>query len=399
VENNFRFPRQYYDQETGLHYNYFRDYNPGIGRYIEPDPIGLMGGINVYAYCMNDPINMADPSGQVGIPGIIIGAASGGLAGFVAGAQAGNIWAGVVGGAGGALIGGFVGGVGGFAFSPEVGAIVGGIAGGLIGGASGGVIAKKLEDPYASTAEKLQATAKGAGIGIATGTIAGALGVTATSIGATGYAISLASAVITTPIACVLGIFSDLFIGRNSEGDISSTIPFSYGFGYVPPDPPTIDRNTSKTISVIGGIPPYTWSVSGTGFNLEETETQGLSNALIADDTACGTAKITVTDASGKTTIFKVRCTAGYWRCIEGICHGYDVACCGEVDYQACYWSRCYCQMYSWYPCFTCTTNVWKCGPSPCTPDPGWCSGGCSLNASYGWCSKDVLGIREWVCY
>ncbi|MBW1741158.1 MAG: RHS domain-containing protein [Deltaproteobacteria bacterium] len=41
VENNFRFPGQYYDQETGLHYNYFRDYHPGIGRYIEPDPLSL----------------------------------------------------------------------------------------------------------------------------------------------------------------------------------------------------------------------------------------------------------------------------------------------------------------------------------------------------------------------
>ncbi|RLE48738.1 MAG: hypothetical protein DRJ18_01365 [Candidatus Methanomethylicota archaeon] len=41
VGNNFRFPGQYYDQETGLHYNYFRDYHPGIGRYIEPDPLSL----------------------------------------------------------------------------------------------------------------------------------------------------------------------------------------------------------------------------------------------------------------------------------------------------------------------------------------------------------------------
>ena len=38
VVNNFRFPGQYYDQETGLHYNYHRDYHPGIGRYVEPDP-------------------------------------------------------------------------------------------------------------------------------------------------------------------------------------------------------------------------------------------------------------------------------------------------------------------------------------------------------------------------
>jgi RHS repeat-associated protein len=50
VENNFRFPGQYYDQETGLHYNYFRYYHPTTGRYVTPDPIGLEGGINPFLY-------------------------------------------------------------------------------------------------------------------------------------------------------------------------------------------------------------------------------------------------------------------------------------------------------------------------------------------------------------
>jgi RHS repeat-associated protein len=62
VENPFRFPGQYYDPETGLHYNYFRYYNPQTGRYMTPDPIGLEGGINLYLY-LNDPINWADPLG------------------------------------------------------------------------------------------------------------------------------------------------------------------------------------------------------------------------------------------------------------------------------------------------------------------------------------------------
>jgi RHS repeat-associated protein len=39
IENNFRFPGQYYDQETGLHQNWFRDYAPGLGRYVEADPL------------------------------------------------------------------------------------------------------------------------------------------------------------------------------------------------------------------------------------------------------------------------------------------------------------------------------------------------------------------------
>lgn len=44
-------------------YNYFRDYDPAIGRYVESDPIGLGGGINTYAYAGNDPLNFIDPDG------------------------------------------------------------------------------------------------------------------------------------------------------------------------------------------------------------------------------------------------------------------------------------------------------------------------------------------------
>jgi len=65
VENPLRFPGQYYDQETGLHYNYFRYYNPQTGRYITPDPIGLEGGINLFGYVANNPINNIDPEALI----------------------------------------------------------------------------------------------------------------------------------------------------------------------------------------------------------------------------------------------------------------------------------------------------------------------------------------------
>src|SRR3990172_11280329 len=59
------FPGQYYDQETGLHYNYFRYYDPTTGRYVTPDPIGLEGGINLFVYVANNPVNSSDPEGLV----------------------------------------------------------------------------------------------------------------------------------------------------------------------------------------------------------------------------------------------------------------------------------------------------------------------------------------------
>jgi len=64
VENNLRFQGQYWDEETGLHYNRFRYYDPGTGQFTQQDPIGLLGGVNCYQYAPN-PVSWIDPLGMV----------------------------------------------------------------------------------------------------------------------------------------------------------------------------------------------------------------------------------------------------------------------------------------------------------------------------------------------
>jgi RHS repeat-associated protein len=66
---NLRFAGQYFDRETNLHYNYLRDYDPWIGRYSESDPIGLIGGVNTYAYVAGDPVTSSDRLGLMGFGG------------------------------------------------------------------------------------------------------------------------------------------------------------------------------------------------------------------------------------------------------------------------------------------------------------------------------------------
>ena len=71
VINNLRFPGQVFDEETELHYNYFRYYDPTNGRYLRADPIGLAGGINLYSYVFNNPVVGIDPKGK-GVKDVIL---------------------------------------------------------------------------------------------------------------------------------------------------------------------------------------------------------------------------------------------------------------------------------------------------------------------------------------
>jgi RHS repeat-associated protein len=70
---DLRFPGQRYDAATGLHYNYFRDYDASSGRYIQVDPLGLAGGINPYLYVHGSPTRYVDPTGEVAFVPILIG--------------------------------------------------------------------------------------------------------------------------------------------------------------------------------------------------------------------------------------------------------------------------------------------------------------------------------------
>lgn len=99
-----------------------------------------------------------------------------------------------------------------------------------------------------------------------------------------------------------------------SISTVTGTAQFSedWFLEWDPGNPDEINRNNSVSLKVISGSPPYTWSVSGTGFTLEDDTTQDLSNTLYADSTAC-VATVSVTDSRGQIVSGDVRCSCGGW--------------------------------------------------------------------------------------
>jgi RHS repeat-associated protein len=69
---DLRFPGQYYQAETGLNQNWDRDYDPLVGRFAEPDPMGRLSGIDPYRYVHNNPVSLVDPSGLFSVAPAVI---------------------------------------------------------------------------------------------------------------------------------------------------------------------------------------------------------------------------------------------------------------------------------------------------------------------------------------
>jgi RHS repeat-associated protein len=189
VDVPLRFPGQI-ASDGGLFYNYHRYYEPETGRYFTPDPIGLAGGLNLYGYVNNNPVNFIDPEGLN--PGVLVGAIAGGVSGAMSGIQTGNYLSAIAGGVTGALVGGAVG-----AILPQASSAIGGMAGGaisgLFGGGAGGAMGAWMEGKC--TDEIVHFTHVGMINGALSGTLGGGLAGAAKVLGATPAYSALAGSV------------------------------------------------------------------------------------------------------------------------------------------------------------------------------------------------------------
>ena len=124
INSDFQYAGYYYHAPSGLNLTMYRAYNPSLARFLTRDPIGEAGGVNLYAYVMNDPVDYIDPSGEDALGGFIgvgIGAGIGGFVGGAIGATGGTFAT-----PGGTILGGSIG--------ASEGSLIGGIVGGIFGG-------------------------------------------------------------------------------------------------------------------------------------------------------------------------------------------------------------------------------------------------------------------------
>lgn len=194
-----------------------------------------------------------------------------------------------------------------------------------------------------------------------------------------------------------------------------------------------IARETSENIYVTANNTPLTWSVEGTGFSLEHAETDGCGNVLHADETACGSAKITVSGCDDQEATGYVRCTTGEWSAgvngckLSGVAdtkveHGTGmrmtktegkykqdqiVGPCGEADGKRCSEKSCL-DLCAYESCINCT----ECLEWECEDQAAWgatirktCGYHCCVYyldegcTSIGYCfNNKILQYFEWIC-
>jgi RHS repeat-associated protein len=198
----FGFAGGLFDKDTGLIRFGRRDYDPDSGRWTAKDPILFAGGdINLYGYCLNDPVNLVDPEGQFGVLGTIAGGISGAYGGFLSGMSSGDVTTGIMGGIAGGLVGGALG-----TFNPAIS----GAAGGAVGGFLTGSINEYKDNPCSSSRNIATAGAlsslKGGIIGGLTGMIGGGISSGVRYLGASQIAGQTTGAMVSTPIAWGLGL-------------------------------------------------------------------------------------------------------------------------------------------------------------------------------------------------
>jgi RHS repeat-associated protein len=199
----FKFAGGLHDQDTGLVGFGYRDYDPDTGRWTAKDPILFASGdTDLYGYCLSDPVNLIDPTGQFGIAGFAVGIAAGAYGGFVGGMASGNVATGIISGIVGGVAGGIVGIV-----APQLSTIAGGIAGGIVGGIAGGVTGVYLDNPCEATFSNYANSAVFGGFsGGLTGAMGGVFSAGAEILGASGVAVDIASAMTTAPVGIGLGM-------------------------------------------------------------------------------------------------------------------------------------------------------------------------------------------------